>query len=185
MTTITSNFRIGIIGSCGKDGKKINLIGYRRMINLTSNLIKQHQQTNDQNVVLVSGGAALSDHIAIDLFLDGFVNSLILYLPCEWNESQCKFMENSKNESDPGSIANLLHVKFGNEVQKNTLRDIQMAIDKGAEVHIGNGFLSRNLQIANSVDKLIAFTFDKKMTPGTKHTWSHCRIEDKVHLLIK
>jgi hypothetical protein len=180
---MTSSIRIGIIGSCGKYGKKSNPQSYRRMINLASHSIKYHID-GGQQVTLVSGGASLSDHVAIDLYLEGFVDSLVLYFPCEWNETKCKFIEND-NSSDPGTFANSLHIKFGKEVQKNSLKDIQLAIDKGATVHIGNGFLSRNLQIATSVDKLIAFTFEERMTPGTKHTWSHCRIEDKVHILIK
>jgi pyoverdine/dityrosine biosynthesis protein Dit1 len=176
---------IGIIGSCGKNGKKSNPQSYQRMINLATNSVK-HYKDKGFNVILVSGGSALSDHVAVDLYLEGFVDSLILYLPCEWNESKCQFVENSNDpKEDPGKFLNFLHKKFGDEVHKNSLKEIQLAIDKGAKIYTGCGFLSRNIQIANTVDTLIAFTFDTVMTPGTHHTWTHCNIDDKIHILIK
>lgn len=179
--------KIGIVGSSGNNGKKINFSMYHRMTRLALYNIKK--LSNEQPVTLVSGGAALSDHIAVDLYLEGLVNHLILYFPCDWNEKKCQFSEVTTKTSrgDVAKLANRLHSSFSLHVgNKNSLKDIQMAIDKGAQVIVGDGFLGRNAILAQNVDAMIAFTFDKKMTPGTQYVWNECKLESesKIHLLI-
>ncbi|MCK4883680.1 MAG: hypothetical protein KAS30_02300 [Candidatus Diapherotrites archaeon] len=158
------------------------------MIRKSKNAINNLSFNNPQIVKLVSGGAALSDHIAVELFLSGFVKKLTLYFPCKWNEKKCEFMDKGPDNwrTNPGKLANSLHHEFGKRLKKNSLYEIQMAIDKGADIVIGKGFYARNLQIAATSKGLIAFTFDKKMTPGTSHTWKACKIDEqlKKHYII-
>jgi len=179
--------KIGIVGSSGKNGGKINFSMYHKMQRLAMHNISTLAKGAD--VTLVSGGAALADHIAIDLFLEGKVSKLILYFPCQWNEKKCEFsaVSSKTNKGEVGHFANKLHKNFSAQVgNKNSLKDIQDAIDKGAQVIIGNGFYGRNTLLAQNVNAMIAFTFEKKMTPGTQHVWNQCAIDpsQKVHLLI-
>ena len=182
--------KIGIIGSCGKNGamRKVRTENYLNMINSAREDVKRLSFQNPKTVTLVSGGAALSDHIAVELFLNDVVKGLVLHLPCKWDETKCKFIDNGEDnwKTNPGRISNNLHEKFSKRLNKNSLNEIQMAIDKGATVVIAKSFWDRNLKIAKESDALIAFTFEKEMTPGTKHTWDACKIDSqvKVHHLI-
>jgi len=176
--------KIAVVGSTPKKGKTIHLNGYQKMTRLVMyniNKIAVDHKIDDvkTGVTLVSGGAALSDHIAVDLFLEGSVRDLVLYLPCPWNEKQCEFVHN-----EAGRLANALHKTFSSQIGRNSLRDIQLAIDKGCTVVVGQGFHSRNTLLANNADAMIAFTFDKTMTPGTKHVWGECKSDTKIHLII-
>lgn len=182
--------KVGIIGSCGKNNemKKVNNTNYQNMIRSAEDDIKRLSFQNPKYVTLVSGGAALSDHIAIELYLKDCVGGLALHLPCKWDETKCKFVDSGSNDwrTNPGRMTNNLHIKFSQRLNKNSLHDIQLAIDKGAKLIIGKNFQSRNLKIANESNALIAFTFDKEMTPGTKYTWTVCKLDPqvKIHHLI-
>lgn len=177
--------RIAIIGSAGKN-KTINKIDetvFRRMLTLTSYNISKI--SNGQEVTLVSGGAALGDHVAVALFLEKSekspIKSLRLYLPAKWDESKCQYSP----ETAHGRLSNELHRQFGEKTKRNTFQEIQSAMDIGAEVYVGNGFWARNKQVAQDCDAVIAWTFDEKMSPGTKNTWDMINSEIKIHLLIK
>lgn len=188
--------KIGIIGSCGKNGtiqKRINSHNYESMINKAKDNIKRltssQNNAHDANqVTLISGGASLSDHIAVELFNEDFVGGLILHFPCTWDEINCKFEDNGCSDwrKNNGKLTNDLHEQFSTRLRKNSLSEIQMAMDKGAQVFVGKNYWDRNMNIAKECDALIAFTFDKTMTPGTKYTWNACKVEPqlKIHNLI-
>lgn len=181
---------IGIIGSCGKYGAiyKVKPDNYQAMINNAMNDVKRLSMHNPQRVTLISGGASLSDHIAVELYLKDFVGGLVLHLPCKWDETNCKFYDSGNVDwrDNPGGVTNELHAKFSQQLKKNSLHEIQLAIDKGAKVVVGSNFKDRNLKIAKESHALIAFTFDTEMTPGTKFTWNACKVDAqlKVHHLI-
>ena len=168
--------------------RKVRLQNYNDMLQKATADIDRLSFGNSKSVTLISGGAALSDHVAIDLFLKGLVKNLILHLPCKWDEKRCCHYDNGDDDwkTNPGKLSNSLHEQFSKQLQKNSLNEIQLAIDKGATVIIGKGYFDRNLKIAKESQGLIAFTFDTEMTPGTKHTWDHCKIDSQVkcHHLI-
>lgn len=187
--------KIGIIGSSGKLGeiRKVHLQTYNNMLNVALADIKYFESINlikhsPKSTILISGGAALSDHIAVDLFLKGEVNRLMLYLPCKWDEKKCQFIDLGEDDwiKNPGKLANQRHRSFSKQLHRNTLHDIQMAIDKGATVIIGEGFHKRNLELAKDAQALIAFTFTSEMSSGTKFTWNASKLDSQLkrHHLI-
>lgn len=189
-TLVKHLMNIGIIGSAGKKGaiRKVKPDNYQAMINNAMNDVKRLSLQNLQSVTLISGGAPLSDHIAVELFLKDIVLGLTLHFPCKWDEKKCKFYDTGTTNyaTNPGGLLNQLHREFSQQLKKNSLQEIQLAIDKGAKVVVGTTFWDRNLKIANESHALIAFTFEDDMTPGTKHTWNACKIDSrwKVHHLI-
>ena len=70
--------KIGIIGSCGKKGmiRKVQLQNYNDMLQKALLDISKLSFNNSAAVTLISGGAALSDHVAVDLFLKGQKNTI-------------------------------------------------------------------------------------------------------------
>jgi len=166
--------KVGIIGSSKGNNSlhKINQHNYKKM----QSIAKSNVNSDD---TLVSGGSSFSDHIAVSLFLQGYVQKLVLYLPCKWVEATCHF----DNTTKEGQKLNQLHDDFSKKVGVMSLQNIQMAIDKGAIVHIVEGFHNRNNFIAATIDKLIAFTFEKKMTPGTQYTWNKTQVP-KLHFVL-
>lgn len=161
---------LAIIGSASNNNWTKN--SFDKMITICIDFIKQ---SNHKNICLVSGGAAWSDHLAIYLYLnkdilDIHVNSLELYLPCSFNK---KFFDNGKYHwaVNPGKTANTYHSNFSKKINRDSLKDIENAINNGAIIDISNGFHIRNKKIANKANKLIAFGENDEPTGGTKYTY--------------
>ena len=75
---------LAIVGSAGRkdDSKRLSISHFESMYGIGKGLIDILKDVNYRPTVLVSGGAAWADHIAVRLFLDGVVNKLRLFLPC-------------------------------------------------------------------------------------------------------
>lgn len=163
---------LGIIGTAGRgpDGDRLkeNPAYYRMML-----CVAQTVSTVIGARSLVSGGAALSDHVAVRLFLDGHVNKLTLHLPVPWIGHGFK---ETGSKMDTGRTSNWYHTLFSQVCGIDSLAEIQQAIEQGATIKSGaGGFKERNTDIANEADVLLAFTFSGKETPndgGTGDTWS-------------
>ncbi len=168
--------RLGIIGTAGRGDDGVKLQGnpaYWRMMKV----IAQTVATMAQPSWLVSGGAAFSDHLAVQLYLEGYAPELSLHLPTEWLGHGFKEIRSSGNAShDPGRTSNYYHSLFSRDIQADTLAEIQQAIEKGATVKSGaGGFKERNTDIANEADVMLAFTFGngaQLKDGGTKDTWN-------------
>ena len=182
--------KIGVIGTAGRkeDSSKMSLQLYRSMFLYAKEGIRR-DFPNFSEIMLVSGGAAWADHIAISLFLyeiDGQnpFGGLTLYLPAPFVNS--RFVEES-HKSDAGRISNYYHEVFSRKVGGNTLHGIQRAVDNGAITNIGNGFHSRNKEVGK-VDVLLAFTWGEGKVPkdgGTKHTWDNSKAPVKIHVPLR
>lgn len=180
---MSEEMKIGIIGPSGRNGKisKITKTKYQKMIDNASKKIQELKDaTNADEITLVSGGAALSDHIAVELYLKGAANNLILHLPCGWSEKHCNFINDQKSINDffggerklsTSDKANNLHKLFSSHLQKKSLEEIQLAIEKGAQIFVWKGFYARNAKIAKESDILLAFSFGDSVEGGTKNTW--------------
>lgn len=122
---------------------------------------------------LVSGGAAVSDHIAVRLFLDGVAPKLALHLPAEWTTHGFK---ETSSRFDTGRTSNWYHALFSERERIDSLGEIQQAIERGAEIKMGaGGFKERNTDIARQADVMLAFTFGQGATlkdGGTADTWN-------------
>ncbi len=180
---------LGIIGTAGRgdDGVKLKENpAYWRMMKV----IAQTVATMLQPDRLVSGGAAFSDHLAVQLYLEGFAPNLTLHLPADWLGHGFKEVKGSGNASyDPGRTSNYYHGLFSRDIGADTLAEIQQAIEKGATVKTGaGGFKARNTDIANEASTMLAFTFGQgaALKPGgtqdtmTKFLARRKAIDEKV-----
>jgi len=168
---------VSIIGSAGR-----KLDASRMTASLYDQMVKECEQTildmklEPQNVRLVSGGAAWSDHVAVTLFLSGKYEGLTLHLPCEWDSSMRSFATNAFSHwvLNPGKPANLLHAQFSDKLGRNTLAELEAARSKGATLVTHNGFHKRNDHVARS-QYLLAFSWGQSDSPpedgGTRYTW--------------
>ncbi len=175
---------IGIIGTAGRrsDGKRISkelyLKMYKKALELLSDIPVEKRH-------LVSGAAAVSDHLAVSLYLADEAASLTLHLPAEFEDGQ--FVERDV-QYDPGKTSNYYHHLFGLKMSPedplSTLKGVEKAIEKGAETSVSKGFKARNL-LVGQVERLLAFTFGEGDIPkdgGTKHTWDRSKADTKIHI---
>lgn len=178
--------RIGIIGTAGRkdDGPKMSSELFEKMFEHITNYITEELGYNLSEVELVSGGAAWADHLAVVLYLTYYVKSLMMYLPAKWEEDAYHDTGVVDWRTNPGGTSNYYHRKFSEKYGKDSLKEIQEAIDSGAEIDCTTlGFHNRNSQVAK-VDHLIAYTWgtgDKPKDGGTLNTWSKCKSK-KVHI---
>ena len=188
MATLT---RIAIIGSAGrkKDASKMSLAVFKAMICSTKQLL-QSWNIDITNIVLVSGGSAWSDHVAVKLYLEELLSTdkgfagLELHLPCQLlvDDTFPKF-----DSSQCGQTLNGLQHQFSNICKFSSVQDLRCAVHLGASIRVHKkGFLERNLFVGN-VDRLIAFTWNNGVKPkegGTLHTWNHSSASMKVHVSL-
>ncbi len=151
---------IGIIGTAGRkeDSGKITKESYLTMCKRVHTILSSTKTT----VKLISGGAAVADHIAVLVYLtypDAY--QLKLHLPRTFNMELGKFDEHP-GKFDVGSTANFYHQKFSNKCDMFSLEHIKQAIEKGCEVVVTEGFKQRNTKVAEDSDLLIALTYGNK-----------------------
>ena len=184
--------RVALIGTAGKgaDGHRITLSLYQKMVAAADEwLSARHPERSE--VILVSGGAAVSDHIAIVLYLQGLrsgdpFGGLELHLPADFVNSA--FVERGA-KGDAGRASNHHHRIFSTRLYGNgnhSRRQIQLAKDRGAVVKVHNGFEVGNLE-TGKVDTLLAFTWGSGSTPvagGTAHCWTHSTALTKEHVSL-
>ena len=188
---------IAVIGTAGRDTYDGAKVDGSRIQPEDFAAMKAHVVSKiTPEVVLVSGGAAWADHVAVQLFLEGKVSGLILHLPAEINPKTGMFYDGGYGSV--GYTANRLHRAFAKKMDMSsdraTLEEISKAIEMGATVTYGDGeapssvgwgeeseFKKRNSKVAaDTTAGVFAFTFDPKtgksgMTEpgdgGTKDTW--------------
>jgi len=168
---LDGNITVSIAGTAGRgpDGDKLSFDLYQQMEDIVFDLIQGIRK--DREVILISGGAAWSDHLAVSLYLKGVFPNLILHLPCEWKDGS--FFDNGKSKN-VGSISNFYHKKFSEKLKIfNSLSEIDTAIkSKNCTTTVSKGFHARNELMAKS-EVLIALTFGNKQIVndgGTSHT---------------
>lgn len=185
MTTIPS---LAIIGTAGRDAESMNCVtptSFQKMVDV-ANDYKAEKIKHNQNFAIVSGGAAVSDHVALYLF-DKCEESarLVLHLPCEWDFVKHCFVDNGKDGStnNPGRRANQLHKHFSKRAGINSLDELHAKLvswralgpeASKIDVEVHSGFHSRNRAIAQNANFLLALGFQDSMTPGTAMTFSAC-----------
>lgn len=161
---------LGIIGTAGRgeDGQKLTKDSWDRMIVVANEAIVRTKPD-----CLVSGGAAWSDHLAVQLYMDwsNFIG-LKLFFPVKFNG---RFDEEELTVPfNCGNVLNQYHREFSKVIGMDTFEQIQSVLDRGVECSSGKGFHGRNTQIANNSTDLLAFTFgngENLKDGGTKDTW--------------
>ena len=173
--------KVSIIGTAGRDkSQKYTKELFDKMLHIAKYVL-----ANMKDITLVSGGAAWADHIAVKLYLEGYVKDLELHLPCNWDNNQ--YLDNGKYywKDNPGKTANSYHFNFSKTIGCNTLNEITLAINKGARIQVHDGFHARNTEVANS-EFLLAFTWSQENQPpdgGTLDTWNKSNAQ-KIHISL-
>jgi hypothetical protein len=172
-----------IVGTAGRgsnegdDGPRLTKHHFEAMCECARGMVHQLVETSYGVDVLVSGGAAWADHCAVRLFLNKEVSKLRLHFPCKYDIKTRQFDPAPLNERErqrgytTGETINRLHRKFTRKVGFNSLTDISIAIERGAEIHVHNGFYARNAKVAEA-DVILAMTFGEReylKDGGTSH----------------
>ncbi len=146
---------LAIIGTAGRgdDAKALTVAHWRMMVCIGQTVVTMLECDH-----LVSGGSAVADHVAVQLFLDGAVKRLTLHLPTSF-----KHYDNGDAPhfvaTDSGARLNQLHAQFSRTANIDSLVQIARAIELGAEVHVNpGGFKARNSDVANAATHLLAMT---------------------------
>lgn len=153
-----------IVGTAGRgdDASKLSKEHFWAMYTVAEGLIDQFAENNYPITHVVSGGAAWADHVAVKLFLREKVGKLRLFFPCEFSTG--RFVDTGKDDwfLNPGRTLNTYHKNFSDKSFINSLSDIQIAINEGAETYVTKGgFHGRNAMVAKS-DFLLACTYGQK-----------------------
>ena len=186
---------LAIIGTAGrgKDASRINRELYDAMYKLAVETAREWGETS-----LVSGGAAVADHLAVRAFNEGVADKLTLFLPAEFKDGF--FVPDNAIQFNPGATLNRYHGAFSMDCGIDSLEEIAQAIERGADVIVKPGFHNRNIEVA-AARSMIAMTFTpagrsgrgelvETFTPndegfssskdaglrdgGTAHTWGEC-----------
>lgn len=179
--------KIGVIGTAGRQeaGLKLNYNHWLFM----SNTVRRITKPGD---ILVSGGAAWADHVAVHTWLEFQKElKLFLYLPCKWDAAKHQFLDTNVRDykQNPGGTSNYYHKLFSPKVNFNSLEEINTCYKLQQETRQvvifdnGKGFFDRNIQVGK-VDVLLAFTFNNANIPadgGTLHTWKYSTAAEKIH----
>ncbi len=147
---------LAVIGTAGRtdDAPKVNRGLYDAMYGETLRAMADWGVT-----ALVSGGAAMADHLAVRAFLEGHADRLVLHLPAAFQKGQYA------NAGD-GATANRYHREFSRVCGLDSLGELARAISKaGCESHVGRGFKARNLDVAGDATHMLAMTFGAMREP--------------------
>lgn len=153
---------VSIIGFSGRSEKEISGDVYYKSLEIAKKYIERFGQSSD--IVLVAGGGAWCDHIAIDLYLSGDYKGLVIHGPCRW--TGLEYDDNGAFDwrVNPGKTANHYHRTFSKATNKNSLSDIQNAIRKGA-VYIEHEYYHSRFSSISETDYLLCFTWSRNTRP--------------------
>jgi hypothetical protein len=186
--TETPTLRVAIVGFSGRSvaappavlTKKL----FDAMVAAARNIITEQFGLALGSVLLVSGGAAWADHVAVALALsiDGDIRRLRLYLPGPIDAQTGRIVD-----SPCAHQANTLHERFAEQAGVRSLAELAEACAGGADVRSGRGFLARNRLIAGDADYMIAFSWSDTAEPldgGTAHVWRAARANIKAARMV-
>ena len=152
---------IGIIGAAharAADSALHRAGVFEAMCAAVERVIVEDWQLQWDTVVLVSGGAAWGDHVAVALFMERACDSatdrrgapkLRLLLPCKWDAAKKQFEDNGQVDwrINPGGTANTYHRQCSASTGRDTLADLEKAQKLGAAWQDDFfGFHHRNLR---------------------------------------
>lgn len=181
---------LAIIGTAGRDQatmSKATKQSIEAMVAAAAKYLKE-EELEDKNVEIVSGGAAVADHVAVLLYLRGYVKRLRLCLPSLWDSAKRQYKE-SGLLTVAGRRSNQLHLQFQRVSGISSLDQLHSVVtDKihrnNVKIEFYEGFQERNRAIAEYADHLLAFGFDKDMTAGTAQTYNLCKSPRKMYIVI-
>ena len=175
--------KLAIIGTSGRDDDDLSKLDYYHlqwMANKVESYIKDVLHTEPSNIILISGGSAWADHVAVQLYLDKEKKfaGLELYLPSKFDLKYNHYVNTHE-----GRLLNKLHKQCQEKTDIDVLLELGKVLHRpGVKVVIKRGFPSRNTLIAKNCDYLLAFSFGETnefgpLKGGTLDTWKkvlHC-----------
>lgn len=194
---------LGIIGTAGRgsDRPRLSMNTFSRMVH------KAEEVANQVNaVMLVSGGAAWADHVAVYLALHGpfAPRVLTLHLPGPIENGELGGLGGATFTGSDGPTATHYHQAFRRNTGIDGLKDIYTVQQNGAICTVSRGFLARNARVANDSSVLLAFTFGKGppwqpqtfsrgttaqaaglKDGGTARTWNASKASVKIHIPLE
>lgn len=181
---------VSIIGTAGRSHQDPTATMYDKMI---LSAVK-YLQSLPGDIILVSGGAAWSDHVAVHLYLNRQQYSLPiiglrLYLPCAFDATTKRYVDTGSSDwrVNPGRISNVYHQQFSNAVGRNSLDELAIVNTGGDHVHIEvfDGFHARNSRVAQS-EYVLAFTWGQHEPEdgGTLDTWKKAKHAKRTHISL-
>lgn len=174
--------KIAVIGTAGRD--KTQPMEQKLWLAMTTDLRGRVQQGD----VLISGGAAWADHLAVYAFLQGWCSGLELYLPAPLTEKGF-----AGPHSSSASAANYYHQRFKAATGVDGIAQLRLAISQGAvasEEPVAPGYgamFARNQKVAMGSTSLIAYTFgdgDQPADGGTLDTWKKASSRERIHVAL-
>lgn len=187
---------------------KISIIGpsklavtketYDQMIMKVMKIIRVYESYNSKpnipwryKIHLISGGAALSDHVAISLYLKyrdilTIPLDITIYLPSLWDKEN-KIHQDTGDARwyiNPGKTANSQHRYFSKIMGFNSLNEINTLYKRGKVNTEYFGFHKRNDEVAKS-DVILAFSGNwDNISGGTKYTYDKATTRKKYIIKI-
>ena len=174
--------RLAIVGTSGRNPSDLKMLSINHMKWMADNVkcyIEHVLKTTPDNIILVSGGSAWADHVAIQLYLEKIFGGLELYLPSKFDPKQKKYVNTHE-----GRTLNILHANCQEKTGYDVFTELtSVASSPKVKITIKRGFLARNTLVAKNSDHLIAFTFSKDVPTegGTLHTWQKVLHQNKIH----
>lgn len=190
-TTSSDIIRVAIIGTAGRrphELARLNEHSFKCMLDRSREIIQHHFRLSTRNVMLVSGGSAWADHVAVRMFIDDMYDApfrgLRLYIPAPFakpnTSSSSSYSSSSSSRVEcphshsfefydtgysswhlnPGHTLNMYHHQFNKEMKNQcSFVDFATAEAFGAIFDSSaHGFHASNALVAQS-DYVIAFTF--------------------------
>ena len=179
---LNQKIRLAVVGVSGQDPldkKKLCKEHMEYMIENVYCYIENVLHRKPSDIILVSGGSAWADHIAVLLYLKGEFSGIELYLPSRFDPKQKKYINTHE-----GRTLNQLHTECQEKTGLNVFEDLTKTVSrKAVKVTIKRRFLARNTLIAKNCDHLIAFTFnpDSPIKGGTFDTWKKTTHQNKTN----
>ena len=174
---------VAVIGTAGRDKEKS--MDKKLWQLMTADLHRRICSADH----MVSGGAAWADHLAVHAYLHGWCDKLYLFLPAPFENGQF-----TGSYPSSGTTANYYHKRFRFNAGVDSLRQIELAIAKGAIVESEpvsagyTGMFARNKKVAALATVALAYTYGVGEIPadgGTLGTWKQIISDDKTHISLE
>lgn len=154
-------------------------------------MVKDLRKRVHRDDVLVSGGAAWADHLAVHAYLEGWCAGLALYLPAPLAIPPNGPARFEGMHGSAGAAANYYHDRFAQLAAVPGLEQLAQAAQAGAAVQFepaAPGYaamFTRNRKVATGCTAMLAYTFGEGAEPadgGTLNTWSIRKDIERVHV---
>lgn len=164
-TTVT------IAGTAGRvdDANRMTKALFESMIEAAHRIITKDLELDPGGTILVSGGAAYADFVAVKLFMRGGYAGLRFFIPGKWESKQFTGTKDA-------DTANRYHRAFSKVCGFSSFDEMDTIVTApNVTVVSRKDFTTRNLDLAKS-HFLIAMTWADGLEPplsrsGTRHTW--------------